>query len=60
MANDEVVDKLINWVALSESLTGKPQNIRRDCIPKKFARDVHRLRSTLRNWLVYTEIIKKE
>ena len=52
----EYVDRFINWVALSETITGKPQNIRKDLIPKKYIHDVHRLRSTIRNWLLYTKV----
>jgi hypothetical protein len=56
MTNDEIVDDLINWVALSKGLTGKPQNIRKDTIPKKYAGAVARLRSTMKNWLIYTDM----
>jgi hypothetical protein len=56
MTNDEIVDDLINWVALSKGLTGKPQNIRKDVIPRKYAGTVFRLRSTIKNWLIHTDI----
>jgi hypothetical protein len=60
MTDDEIVDDLINWSSLSLILSGKPQNVRKDYVTKTYRRDVARIRSTLKNWLIYTEIFNDE
>jgi len=44
------MSKLINWHEVSRRLTGKPENIRPNKIPKKYKRKVNRLVWIVEAW----------
>lgn len=50
---------LINWVALSKHLTGKPSNISRTRIPKKHVRKVENLCMVIDIWDKHVKTEKK-
>jgi len=42
--------ELINWRALSVMLTGNPENVRRNAVPKRFSKLVKELDDLLEYW----------